>query len=76
MRVLLLIAPLLPALALAPAAQAHAAGYAWHTWLSNGDDGPATWHTLLDQCVDGVMTARPTAFEEMLRAHHIPEACG
>jgi glycerophosphoryl diester phosphodiesterase len=57
-------------------AKAHAAGYAWHTWLSDDDDSPATWHTLLDQCVDGVMTARPTAFEEMLRAHHIPEACG
>jgi hypothetical protein len=31
---------------------------------------------LLPWLEDGVMTARPTAFEEMLRAHHIPEACG
>jgi glycerophosphoryl diester phosphodiesterase len=57
-------------------ARAHAAGYAWHTWLSNDDDSPATWQSLLDQCVDGVMTARPTAFEQTLRAHDIPEACG
>ena len=57
-------------------AKAHAAGYAWHTWLSNDGESPATWRTLLDQCVDGVMTARPTAFERMLRSHHIPEACG
>ena len=57
-------------------AKAHAAGYAWHTWLSDDGESRATWRTLLDQCVDGVMTARPTAFERVLRSHQIPEACG
>jgi glycerophosphoryl diester phosphodiesterase len=56
-------------------AKAHAAGYAWHTWLSNDGESRKTWRTLLDQCVDGVMTARPTAFERLLRSHEIPEAC-
>jgi glycerophosphoryl diester phosphodiesterase len=57
-------------------AKAHAAGYAWHTWLSNDGESPATWRTLLDRCVDGVMTARPVAFEKVLRNHDVPEACG
>jgi glycerophosphoryl diester phosphodiesterase len=57
-------------------ARAHAAGYAWHTWLSNDGESPATWRTLLDQCVDGVMTARPVAFAKVLRNHDIPEGCG
>ena len=57
-------------------ARAHAAGYAWHTWLSNDGESPATWRQLLDWCVDGVMTARPIAFEKVLRGHDIPEACG
>jgi glycerophosphoryl diester phosphodiesterase len=56
-------------------AKAHAAGYAWHTWLSIDGESRKTWRTLLDQCVDGVMTARPTAFEKLLRSHDIPEAC-
>jgi glycerophosphoryl diester phosphodiesterase len=57
-------------------AKAHAAGYAWHTWLSNDGESPATWRQLIDQCVDGVMTARPVAFEKVLRRHDAPEACG
>ena len=57
-------------------AKAHAAGYAWHTWLSNDGESPATWRQLIDQCVDGVMTARPVAFERVLRDHEVPEACG
>ena len=57
-------------------AKAHAAGYAWHTWLSDDGESPATWRTLIDQCVDGVMTARPVAFEKILRKHEVPEACG
>jgi glycerophosphoryl diester phosphodiesterase len=57
-------------------AKAHAAGYAWHTWLSNDGESPATWRTLIDQCVDGVMTAKPVAFEKVLRGHPAPEACG
>ncbi len=57
-------------------ARAHRAGYAWHTWLSNDGESAATWRTLIDWCVDGVMTARPVAFERVLRAHPAPEACG
>jgi glycerophosphoryl diester phosphodiesterase len=48
-------------------ARAHADGYAWHTWLSNDGESRATWTKLLDDCVDGVMTARPVAFEKLLR---------
>ena len=57
-------------------AKAHAAGYAWHTWLSGYGESPEIWRRLIDECVDGVMTARPVAFERVLRAHPAPEACG
>jgi glycerophosphoryl diester phosphodiesterase len=57
-------------------AKAHAAGYAWHTWLSDDGESRATWRQLIHQCVDGVMTARPVAFEKLLRRHDAPEACG
>jgi glycerophosphoryl diester phosphodiesterase len=57
-------------------ARAHGDGYAWHTWLSNDGESPATWRQLIDWCVDGVMTARPVAFEKVLRGHPAPEACG
>src|SRR5829696_7787993 len=57
-------------------ARAHGAGYAWHTWLSDDGESPATWRELIDWCVDGVMTARPVAFERVLRSHPAPEACG
>jgi glycerophosphoryl diester phosphodiesterase len=56
-------------------AKAHGQGYAWHTWLSDDGEAPATWRKLLDWCVDGVMTARPLAFERVLRAHGRPDAC-
>ena len=56
-------------------AKAHAAGYAWHTWLSDDGEDAATWTKLIDWCVDGVMTARPKAFERVLRGHPAPEAC-
>jgi len=57
-------------------ARAHAAGYAWHTWMSgNAEDAPKTWRELLDWCVDGVMTARPRAFERVLRTWHAPASC-
>lgn len=56
-------------------ARAHAAGYAWHTWLSDDTESPKTWRNLLDWCVDGVMTARPRAFERTLRASHAPKGC-
>ena len=57
-------------------ARAHNAGYAWHTWLSDDGESAATWRQLIDWCVDGVMTARPVAFEQVLRGHPAPEACG
>jgi glycerophosphoryl diester phosphodiesterase len=56
-------------------ARAHGEGFAWHTWLSDDGESPATWRNLIDWCVDGVMTARPVAFERVLRAHPAPEAC-
>jgi glycerophosphoryl diester phosphodiesterase len=56
-------------------ARAHQAGYAWHVWLSNDGESPATWRRLLDWCVDGVMTARPRAFERVLRGHRPPASC-
>lgn len=56
-------------------ARAHRAGYAWHTWLSDDTEGPAVWRSLIDDCVDGVMTAEPVAFERTLRAHPRPAAC-
>jgi glycerophosphoryl diester phosphodiesterase len=56
-------------------ARAHEAGYAWHTWLSDAGESPKTWRQLLDWCVDGVMTARPRAFERTLRAWHAPKGC-
>ncbi|HEU4975311.1 MAG TPA: glycerophosphodiester phosphodiesterase family protein [Baekduia sp.] len=56
-------------------ARAHDAGYAWHTWLSDDGESPAIWRTLIDDCVDGVMTARPKAFERVLRQHARPAAC-
>ena len=56
-------------------AHAHRDGYAWHTWLSNDGESPKTWTTLIDWCVDGVMTARPVAFEKLLERHPRPAAC-
>jgi glycerophosphoryl diester phosphodiesterase len=56
-------------------ARAHSSGYAWHTWLSDDAETPAVWRTLIDWCVDGVMTAEPAAFERTLRAHARPAAC-
>ena len=53
-------------------ARAHREGYAWHTWLSDDGESVATWRTLIDECVDGVMTARPVAFERTLRKHTAP----
>ena len=53
--------------------KAHQDGYAWQTWMSgNAEDTPATWETLIGDCVDGIMTARPVALERMLKVQHIP----
>jgi glycerophosphoryl diester phosphodiesterase len=56
-------------------AHAHRDGYAWHTWLSDDGESPATWTKLIDWCVDGVMTARPVAFEKLLKRHPRPASC-
>jgi glycerophosphoryl diester phosphodiesterase len=57
-------------------ARAHEEGYAWQNWFSNEDsDSPATWRRLIDMCVDGTMTARPRAYERLLREHRRPAAC-
>ena len=57
-------------------ARAHEEGYAWQNWFSNEDsDSPATWRRLIDMCVDGTMTARPRAYERVLREHRRPAAC-
>lgn len=55
--------------------RAHQAGYAWHTWLSDDGESPATWKQLIDWCVDGVMTAQPVAFEKVLKQHARPASC-
>ncbi len=58
-------------------ARAHRDGYAWQNWFSNDDrDAPATWRRLIDMCVDGTMTSRPVAYENVLRRHKRPAACG
>jgi len=56
-------------------AHAHRDGYAWHTWLSDDGESPKTWTQLIDWCVDGVMTARPVAFERLLKTHRRPASC-
>lgn len=57
-------------------ARAHRDGYAWQNWFSGDDsDAPATWRTLIRECVDGVMTSSPRAFEKVLRATPNPAAC-
>ena len=56
-------------------AKAHQDGYAWHTWLSDDGESPATWTKLIDWCVDGVMTARPAEFEKLLKTHQRPASC-
>lgn len=57
-------------------ARAHAEGFAWQNWFSGDDrDAPGSWRTLVDRCVDGIMTARPMALERVLRAKRVPAAC-
>ena len=57
-------------------ARAHREGYAWQNWFSGADrDEPATWRTLVDTCVDGIMTSQPKALEKVLRRNRPPAAC-
>ena len=56
--------------------RAHGEGYAVHTWFSGDDvDGTETWPTLVDRCVDGIMTSHPVELERTLKSHRAPAAC-
>jgi glycerophosphoryl diester phosphodiesterase len=55
-------------------ARAHREGYAWHTWLSDDGESRAIWSSLLDMGVDGVMTAKPKAFAQLLRERRARQA--
>lgn len=58
-------------------ARAHREGYAWQNWFSGDDrDAPGTWRSLIDMCVDGIMTSRSSALEKVLRANKRPASCG
>jgi glycerophosphoryl diester phosphodiesterase len=57
-------------------ARAHSEGYAWQNWFSGDDrDAPGTWRSLVDMCVDGIMTSRPVALEKVLRSKRPPADC-
>jgi glycerophosphoryl diester phosphodiesterase len=57
-------------------ARAHREGYAWQNWFSGDDrDAPGTWRSLVDMCVDGIMTSRPVALERVLRRKRPPADC-
>ena len=51
--------------------QAHRAGWAVHIWLSGNEENKRVYNDLLDHCVDGIMPARPTALEEVLRRRDV-----
>ena len=58
-------------------ARAHREGYAWQNWFSGNDsDAPGTWPSLVEMCVDGIMTARPRALERVLGRTERPTSCG
>ena len=53
-------------------ARAHADGYAVHVWFSGtADEDTDTYNRLLDACADGLMSARPRFFEELLAERDI-----
>jgi glycerophosphoryl diester phosphodiesterase len=57
-------------------ARAHRDGYAWQNWFAGDDpDTPAGWRSLIDMCVDGIMTSRSRALEKVLREHERPASC-
>jgi glycerophosphoryl diester phosphodiesterase len=57
-------------------ARAHGEGFAWQNWFSGDDrDGPGTWRSLVDMCVDGIMTSHPVALENVLRRKRPPADC-
>jgi glycerophosphoryl diester phosphodiesterase len=55
--------------------RAHEAGYAVHVWLSNDREDDATYRRLLRMCVDGIMAAKPSRLEAVLRAQG-DDPCG
>jgi glycerophosphoryl diester phosphodiesterase len=53
-------------------ARAHADGYAVHVWFSGtAPEDEATYNTLIDACVDGLMSSSPTLLERILNERHI-----
>jgi glycerophosphoryl diester phosphodiesterase len=56
--------------------RAHGEGYAWQNWFSDDDrDAPGTWRSLVDMCVDGIMTSHPVALQKVLRGKHPRADC-
>jgi glycerophosphoryl diester phosphodiesterase len=51
--------------------QAHRAGWAVHIWLSGNEENKRVYNDLLDHCIDGIMPARPTALEQVLRKRDV-----
>jgi glycerophosphoryl diester phosphodiesterase len=51
--------------------QTHRAGYAVHVWLSNDEENAKVYDRLLDECVDGIMAAKPRLLEKRLRARNV-----
>ena len=51
--------------------QAHRAGWAVHIWLSGNEENKRVYNDILDHCVDGIMPARPTALEHVLRKRDV-----
>jgi glycerophosphoryl diester phosphodiesterase len=57
-------------------ARAHQDGYAWHNWFGDADsDAPPTWASLIEYCVNGIMTSRPKKLEKVLDSHPAPASC-
>jgi glycerophosphoryl diester phosphodiesterase len=50
---------------------AHRAGYAVHVWLSNDEENVHVYDRLLNECVDGIMAAKPKLLERRLRSRHV-----
>jgi glycerophosphoryl diester phosphodiesterase len=58
--------------------RAHEAGYAVHVWLSNDREDDATYRRLLRMCVDGIMAAKPSRLDRVMRSMKVggPERSG
>jgi glycerophosphoryl diester phosphodiesterase len=67
---------LIPVTTEANVVRAHRDGYAWQNWFSGDDrDEPSTWRSLVELCVDGIMTSRPVALERVLRPGRQSAGC-